>query len=366
MRDAPDRTLRTQLLAKSLDSIIFVVEESSMIGSREIDRRSFLGAAVSCGAHMMFVASGSAAALHQLRSPSRWQVASVEPWGRLERLADGIWALVSTPLEGDRTTLCNGGIIAGADGVLIVESFATPSGAAWMAERARELTGKWPSHVVLSHFHGDHTGGVVGYHGPEVPQVHATEVTRDLALETESSREVAPDTLKLQLLADVVILDPLRATDIDLGGRSVTVLPRRGHTPSDVTVELAEPSIVFCGDLVWNRMFPNYRDATPSLLSRDVRALERSEATVYVPGHGPLADNDDLARYLAVIDQVEVAAKRAFEDGVSASAAAQQFTLPPAVGEWLMFSPRYYEVALSAWLRELKGKVGGDKEVSRA
>jgi glyoxylase-like metal-dependent hydrolase (beta-lactamase superfamily II) len=283
----------------------------------------------------------------------------------LELIADGIWALISTPLEGDRTTLCNGGIIAGADGVLLVESFATSEGAAWMMQRARELTGKWPSHVVVTHFHGDHTGGVVGYQSPQLPQVLATEVTRDLVLETDSNRGPTPTSLKARMLADVVILDPATATSVDLGGRSVTVMPRKGHTPSDVTVEIADPSIVFCGDLVWNRMFPNYRDAIPSLLSRDVRALVRNEDTAYVPGHGPLAESEDLARYLAVIDQVEAAAKRAFNAGVSAREAAQEFTLTPSLGEWHMFSPRYYEVALSAWERELKGSDSGEQEVLR-
>ena len=40
-------------------------------------------------------------------------VAAREPFGNLEKIADGAWALVSTPLSGDRTTLSNGGFIAG-------------------------------------------------------------------------------------------------------------------------------------------------------------------------------------------------------------------------------------------------------------
>jgi glyoxylase-like metal-dependent hydrolase (beta-lactamase superfamily II) len=158
------------------------------------------------------------------------------------------------------------------------------------------------------------------------------------------------------MLADVTILNPTSASSIDVGGRTVRIVPREGHTPSDVSVELDEPSIVWCGDLVWNRMFPNYRDAIPSRLSQSVRALSRSSDTVYVPGHGPLADAADLDRYTQVIDRVEVAARRAFEQGVPAAATAQEFNLPSSLGEWMMFSPRYYEVALSAWERELKGQ----------
>jgi glyoxylase-like metal-dependent hydrolase (beta-lactamase superfamily II) len=276
------------------------------------------------------------------------------PWGRLEQVGEGLWALISTPLTGDRTTLCNGGIIVGSAGTLVVESFASPTGAAWMAEQARALTGRWPTHVVLTHFHGDHTYGIEGYEASATPDLIATEVTRELVLRADAERGVGNDSLRRRMLADVVILDPVSATDIDLGGRSVRVVPRQGHTPSDVTVELDDPSVVWCGDLVWNRMFPNYRDAVPSRLSRDVRALVRSHDSVYVPGHGPLAGTSDLESYMEVIDLVEQAARRAHERGIAAAQAAEDFQIPESLGEWTMFSPRYHEVALSAWEKELR------------
>jgi glyoxylase-like metal-dependent hydrolase (beta-lactamase superfamily II) len=223
-----------------------------------------------------------------------------------------------------------------------------------MAEQARVLAGRWPTHIVLTHFHGDHTYGIEGYDSSSALAVMATEVTRALVRQSDSGREVASALTRERMLADVVILHPTLDTEVDLGGRSVRVVPREGHTPSDVTVELDDPSVVFCGDLVWNHMFPNYRDAVPSRLSRDVRALVRSRESVYVPGHGPLADADDLVSYTAVIDHVELTARRAHENGISAARAAEDFRLPDSLGEWTVFSPRYYQVALGAWEKELR------------
>ncbi len=318
-----------------------------------VDRRTFLHTSASCAGYLAALTPGMPG---WFRNFSTSRVDSIQvtqaAWGRLERVGDGLWALISTPLDGDRTTLCNGGIIAGRDGVLVVESFASPRGAEWMAQQARELTGHWPSHVVLTHFHGDHANGVEGFAGDTTPVFHATSETRDLVRDTDAQRENT-DAVRARLFADVAILDPSSETPIDLGGRTVRVRPRNGHTPSDVTVELDDPSVVWCGDLVWNGMFPNYRDAIPSQLSRAVRALERDRETVYVPGHGALAGAEDFVRYRQVIDDVERAARRAVERGTPAARGAEEYRLPDSLGEWIMFNPRYFEVAFTAWEREL-------------
>jgi hypothetical protein len=41
--------------------------------------------------------------------------------------------------------------------------------------------------------------------------------------------------------------------------------------------------------------------------------------------------------------------------GVPAAEAARTFRIPEALGEWMTFSGRYFEVALRAWERELRG-----------
>ena len=104
-----------------------------------IDRRAFLARSGSCAAHLALAASYmpllARAAWAQTNSGS---VVAREPFGNLEKVADGVWAIISTPLSGDRTTLSNGGIIAGRSAVLAIEGFQTPIGAQWLAGKARE------------------------------------------------------------------------------------------------------------------------------------------------------------------------------------------------------------------------------------
>ena len=127
-----------------------------------------------------------------------------EPWGRLERVADGVWMLISTPARRrprDRAmrTFSNGGLVAGRDGVLAIEGFASEEGAGWLAGEARRLTGRWPSHVVLTHCHGDHSAGLGGYGaGGARVEILGTAVTRDL-LRQRRPEAVLPTTHRPRL-----------------------------------------------------------------------------------------------------------------------------------------------------------------------
>jgi glyoxylase-like metal-dependent hydrolase (beta-lactamase superfamily II) len=221
-------------------------------------RRSFIAGTAGCGAHLFaMLAAAPAVARSRFGGAQKGVVVAEEAFGRLERLGDGVWGLISTPLR-SRTTLSNGGIVAGSDGVLVI-----------------------------------------------------------------------------------------------LGSRRVRVSSRRGHTPSDLTIEVDDPRVVFCGDLVRNEMLPNYMDAIPTRLADACRDLLADRDAICVPGHGALADYEETRKFLALIDDVGAAARNAFERGVPLAEAGAEYEVPAELGEWFMFSPRYYEVAFGAWYKEL-------------
>ena len=318
-----------------------------------VSRREFLTTSGSCAAHLALAASimPSAARAAWGRS-SLGSIVANEPFGSLERVADGVWALISTPLNGDRTTLSNGGLIVGRSATLAIEGFNQPQGAQWLATKARELTGRWPTHVAITHYHADHANGVAGYQsGDDHPELRATRRTRDLVVE----RNQPADPTRVAALDHTIFIAPDAPSALDLGGRVVRIVPRRGHTESDVSLELDDPSIVFCGDLFWNGMFPNYVDAIPTQLGQSVRALRRTRDTVYVPGHGTLGTPKDYDRYTSMLDEVERAARTSYAKGMSAADAAVAFSLPPSLGNWTLFGKTFFERAFVAWYRELQG-----------
>jgi glyoxylase-like metal-dependent hydrolase (beta-lactamase superfamily II) len=317
----------------------------------DVSRREFLTKSSSCAAHIALASVAMPAALRAAwANAPLGRVVAREAFGSLEKVSEGIWALISTPLTGDRTTLSNGGIIAGRSGVLAIEGFNTPAGATWLATQARELTGCWPTHVALTHYHSDHANGVAGYERPDAkPVVRSTEVTRRLVLE----KNLPADASRTDALKDVVYFKAGEPTVLELGGVTVRVVPRSGHTSSDVSLELDDRNVLFCGDLFWNGMFPNYVDAIPSQLSKSARALRRPRSITYIPGHGALAKQADFDRYLAMIDEIEAAAKRGHEKGQTAAELGAGYVLPPSLGEWVLFNKVFFERAFTAWYREM-------------
>jgi len=273
-----------------------------------------------------------------------------EKFGRLESVAPGIWALISTPLNGDRTTVCNGGLVAGRSGVLAIEGFMQPAGATWLAEQSKKLTGRWPTHALVTHYHADHSNGIAAYGEGGRTSVRITDASREL-VDTRNQ----PDASRRAALADAVAVDPAAESSIDLGDRTVRLVPKSGHTASDVVALIDDPAVVFAGDLVWTGMFPNYVDASPAVLTREVRSLRGRDGTIYVPGHGALGNNAELDRYLAMLEEVERAARDAKARGLSADEAGAQYKLPASLGEWVLFNPRFMPTAFAAWYRELGG-----------
>jgi glyoxylase-like metal-dependent hydrolase (beta-lactamase superfamily II) len=313
-----------------------------------ITRRAFIARATA-GAAQLAVAPSIVRSAWVRRPANR--VVARESFANLQQVSDGIWALISTPTAGDpnrNMTLCNGGIIAGRDAVLAVEGFYTPAGATWLGNQCKALTGRWPTHVVVTHYHADHANGVAGYLSSTArPEIRSTATTRDDVIARNKPADPARETA----LQGAVMLSLTEPTTLDLGGRVVRAVPRIGHTNSDVSLELDDPKVIFCGDLFWNSLLPNYVDAIPTKLAQSVKALRRDAETVYVSGHGGLGSLADYDRYTAVIGEVEKAARDAHQRGVSAEDLSGTYKLPESLG--VTAGKRGLLVAFNAWYKEL-------------
>ena len=295
------------------------------------------------------------------------------PFGRIEKLADGVWALVSTPFTstgtaGDLSTHSNGGLIVGSDKILAIDSYRTQAGCKFMAEACHFLTGRLPTHVVHTHFHFDHLGGTRGFlQQDDSPEIIMTQTTRQLAFDAYLKTYAAPDQAEFKVSgiekwggnltdASLIIEDESKPLVLDLGQRSVTITPMTGHTSSDLVVVDQQSQVTFAGDLVWDGIFPNFMSSSPKNWIESVKKIASTPNQIIVPGHGNVckSDSDNMKRYQVLLDEIESHARSNFERGVEEAAAAGAFALPSSIGDLRYFRNGFHEIAMSAWYRELR------------
>ncbi len=207
-----------------------------------------------------------------------------------------------------RLTFCDVtvGIVAGSDGVLVVDTGTTLAEARAIDADIAELTRQAVTHVLLTHNHFDHILGysvfahAVTHCAPAVAAAMAGEHTR---LRDDAVRHGA-DPAEVDAALTVLRAPKCYAADgvIDLGDRLVTIAhPGRGHTDHDLiaVVSGAEHRVEFCGDLIEESADPCVD--TDSHLSRWPVTLEAvrqagGAAARYVPGHGAPVDAAFLGR----------------------------------------------------------------------
>jgi glyoxylase-like metal-dependent hydrolase (beta-lactamase superfamily II) len=259
----------------------------------------------------------------------------------------------------------NVGIVVGRDAALVIDSGLGPRNGDYVLEHAKQLAGKRPLYLTVTHFHPEHGFGAQAFKG--VATIVYNRAQRDelrrkgggyVEMFKGMSAAVATE------LADVQFVDPDLVYDgqveIDLGGHTV-VLRHVGpaHTVGDQTV-IVDNRIIFGGDLVETRRFPILPYFPPFDVDVDGKrwievldSLLAWQPEIVVPGHGEVTDASlirDVREYLVFVRD-EAARLRA--DGGSAGSAVA--TIGDAARarwstwddpEWIDFAARwFYEAA---------------------
>ncbi len=100
-------------------------------------------------------------------------------------------------------------------------------------------------------------------------------------------------------------------TTIELGDCPVRILLTPGHTPTNVSAWIPGDRVLYCGDCLTHQYLPNLDCGAPPEWRQWLESLDRIERLqphAIVPGHGPVAIEDDVPRVIeAVRRELELA-----------------------------------------------------------
>ncbi len=259
------------------------------------------------------------------------------------KLADCAYAYTA---EGDPNT----GIVIGDDGVMVIDTQATPVMAQDVIRRIREVTDKPIKYVVMSHYHAVRVLGASAY---GAQQVIASRGTYDLIVERGEADMKSEIDRFPRLFRAVESIPGLtwptivfeESMTLWMGKLEVRIMHLgRGHTKGDSVVWLPQQKVLFSGDLVEFAATPYTGDAYltdwPGTLDR-IAALKPEGL---VPGRGDaLLGSAQVAKGLsdtrAFVTDMFNAVKQGAAGGKSLRDVYRQTydTLKPKFGHWVIF-----------------------------
>lgn len=279
---------------------------------------------------------------------------------QLVKVAEGVYAAIA---KAGGLASGNAGFVVGDGGVLMVDTFFTPTAVEELIGAIESETKQSIKYALNTHYHLDHTGGnqVLAARGvpiiahdnvaiwqttknrrflplPEELQKRRNDALKQLSEtptdQTEKRVQLERQLRRLDAMLTIKLTNPTvtfgsGTLHLYLGKREVILFTLPGHTGGDVLAYVPNANVVFTGDMGWRKTLPNLVDASVSewITSLD-KILSQYPTARFVPGHGDVADAGELREFRDYLDDLRTRVRQAIADGLTIEQAKQQLKLP--------------------------------------
>ena len=246
---------------------------------------------------------------------------------KLDRVSEKVYANTTGETGG------NVGIVVLEDNVAVVDAQYPVSGADFRRSIS-SLTQKPVTHLLLTHYHGDHVFGNQAFGDCEIV---AHRLLKE-KMEENLGTVWAPDNLE-KMMEDVrrnrperawlyeglKIVLPTKTFDECFTLDGVEMIHMGGHTAGSSVVYVPDDRVLFAGDLVFAETFPWAGDPTanPDDWIQAFKAIVTMDVETIVSGHGPLCDKSEIKVQLEWFEAVRDEMKRLIGEGASMDEAVE-------------------------------------------
>ncbi len=189
----------------------------------------------------------------------------------------------------------NLGLLVGDDGVVLIDDGLEPLADKTLAAVA-EITRDPVDFVINTHLHGDHIGGNEAFHRAGATIISQDNTRLRLAEQDQTGSDDHTATSK-EALPQITFSHSMT---FHLNGHEAFVFHvPAAHTDGDAIIFIRDANVLHTGDVMFNGMFPFIDlDSGGSVAGyiaaqEDMLSLAGPETRI-IPGHGPIADKDDL------------------------------------------------------------------------
>jgi cyclase len=197
------------------------------------------------------------------------------------------------------------GVLAGADGIFMVDSQYAPLTAKIVAA-IRRISPTPIRYLVNTHIHIDHTGGNANF-AKMGATILAREELREEMLHPPASANGTPAQPRDPAGLPVITYGMGPPVQMHMNGEIVDLIPvRAAHTGGDTMIRFEHADVIMIGDFYRNYGYPYIDIANGGSLKGMLEALDAmmklaGPNTKLVPGHGTIITRGDLVPYRDMI-----------------------------------------------------------------
>jgi cyclase len=223
-------------------------------------------------------------------TPALAQQPPPNPEIRIERVAPGVAVLFG---RGG-----NIGVSYGADGNILIDDQYAPATERVVAA-VRSLDPDPIRFVINTHWHGDHSGGNENLGRAGTVIVAHDNVRLRMAME----QMVRGERVQPSPAAALPVITFSENLTFHLNGDDIRAIHvEHAHTDGDSLIYWTRANVLHMGDVYFNGMLPfidlDSGGSIDGVIAAATAALAiANEATIVIPGHGPVARRADLERY---------------------------------------------------------------------
>ncbi|MFC1526830.1 MBL fold metallo-hydrolase, partial [Candidatus Latescibacterota bacterium] len=247
-------------------------------------------------------------------------------------VASGIYTLDHEVVDGHTA------VVVGTRAALAVDAGPEPELGEATADLIRRC-GHTPTRLVLTHGHGDHVMGGAPLAGGEVFAHAQTAGVMNRRVPGAAARWGTTEEVAAARLPwpTVTFEQQIR---LDLGGRTVRLIPTPGHSPGGISAFVEEDRLLIAGDTVVTSIVPLVGDGNSRVLEASLLRLQELQAEVLIPGHGPIirgreAVNDWIRWEAGYLSRVRMRVREQLMAGASLDQATEAAGLDEMVGSRL-------------------------------
>lgn len=191
--------------------------------------------------------------------------------------------------------ISNAGFVITDAGVVVFDALGTPSLAAKLVRKIKEITDQPIVKVIVSHYHADHIYGLQVFKELGAEIIAPEGVYEYIDSAAASSRlEERQSSLEPWVNENTLVVIPDRIIDesesFTLGKIKFTInVIGNAHSDGDMTLYVENDRVLFTGDLIFEGRVPFLGSNNTKHWLETLEKMEAQKPHAIVPGHGPWA-----------------------------------------------------------------------------